>query len=56
MARRQGKTSPFSGAHHGAPSPAVPGRTQSAIKESGTTAPHRRKKAVRMKHHGRRRG
>jgi hypothetical protein len=54
MARRQGKTSPFSGANTGAPSPAVPGRTEHA--PAATTAPHRRKKAARMKHHGRRRG
>ena len=50
MARRKGKTSPFSGANVGAASPAIPARIGATAAESGTTKPHRRRKHARSKH------
>jgi hypothetical protein len=51
MARRQGKTSPFSGANIGAASPATPGQTQNAKNRPKHPPKQRHKKAARKRHH-----
>jgi hypothetical protein len=51
MARRQGKTSPFSGANTGAASPATPGQTMHARNRPNHPPKQRRKKGARTRHH-----
>ena len=53
MARRKAKTSPFSGANVGAPTPAKPGRFN-AVGNATASAPQRHKKGARLRHHRRR--
>jgi hypothetical protein len=59
MARRffNAATAPPTGGHTGAHTPDTPAMTPSAYKDGvKATAPHRRKKSARLKHHSKRRG
>lgn len=51
MARRLGKTSPFSGANTGMASPSTPGQTPNARNRPKHPPKQRHKKALRNKHH-----